>query len=387
MKNPSPYASCPGLSAGKLFRLRATDFLVGFFSSLLFSLLCLQVTTHLPAYQNANDRLSESRNDLSSLLVSAHLGERNENGTTKSEAELTREYVYSLTKGSLLHYGEDEKAGSSFYENIEPASSTNDALFQYYVSFKPANEASFLAIGESGAAAYQDLLKSSVVESYYEDGEYPYLTLSSSLALDQLFRMDEKGDGETIRAAIYANYLDLWNKSTQEFRKNYVPYIKEAKVFDSRYANLAAQVTLILYLGTAIGLFLTEWILPLFFHRRATLPGFFQSAYHVDKEGNDPGFGNLSARFALSLIKIPLLAFLASFALLQLSAFEILASASLGAFPLWIFLILSVVYLVAEWVPLLLKKNLTLSLLVSRTQIKDGKDLEKKEAEEKAESE
>ena len=387
MKNPSPYASSPELGSGKQFRLRATDFLFSFLSTVLFSLLALQVATHLPVYQKTNASLNQSREALSSLIVSAHLGERKENGTMRTEADLSKEYVYSLAKGSLLHYGETDKASASFYEEIEPASPTHDALYQYYVDFKVAKASSFSPASESGKEAYASLLLSPSVTSFYEEGDYPYLTLSACLSLDELFRVQSSAEGAAIRAALYANYLSLWSASLKEFRGAYSPYLEEGKVFNLHYKNLATQVTLAFYVGAAFGLFLCEWALPLFFKRRSSLPGYFQSAYYVDQEGNDPSLGNLSLRFAFSLLKAPLLGFLASFALLQISALEILSFASFGAFPLWIFLILSLVSFLAEWAPLLLKKGRPLSLLVSKTYLRYGKEIEDQAKIEKAESE
>ena len=295
---------------GKRLSLFLLDFLIASAGSCFLSLLGTPIAQSFPSVRQEISSLASTQKEMGKIIEESHLNSFTKEGSLQSLSDLANAHLLSLTKASLLEGGLTEQDLSSLYDSVIPAGESNDRVFQYLVSFKPARLSSFDEAGEYGENAYRSLLFSSEDLSFVPDG-YPFLTFDCAQTIDEGIRDESYQKGAQMKESFLTLYVTLLNDCAEELASHYLPYAELSGLQKKMTIFLERASALTTLACSLLSLLVFEFIIPLC-SEGETLGAKALKLRFADQNGQAPRAGALAKLFSPSLLLFSLVAFLPS---------------------------------------------------------------------------
>ena len=296
---------------GKRLSLFLLDFLIASAGSCFLSLLGTPIAQSFPSVRQEISSLANVQKDMGTIIEASYLNTFTEGGGLSSFNDLANEHLLSLTKASLLEGGLPENDLASLYDSVIPANESNDRVFQYLASFKPARLSSYDEPGDYGENAYRSRLFSSKDVSFVSDG-YPFFDLECAKTIDEGIRDESYQKGAKAKEAFLHLYVALLSDCAKDLSTHYLPYVELLGKQQRIAASIERALTLSVLACSFLSLVAFQLVIPLCADGR-TLGARALKLRFVPQNGNTPRIGDLLTLFLPSLLLLPLVALLPSF--------------------------------------------------------------------------
>lgn len=217
----------------------------------------------LPSFNETVSAITENAEAKVEIIEESHLGVQKENGDFYTVSELANEYLYSLTKTSLLRYGRQESDLSSIYLEVGEISLHSDRLGYYYSEFKPNHMDGYFDLGIFGKDQYLSILILEN-ESLYNDEVYPLLTEEAAAQIDEAIRNEDYALGGVKKTAILNRYERLLQDACEELESMYQPYLQAHATYQTAYQSFLIYQYSVILISALIGVIVCYMVLPLF---------------------------------------------------------------------------------------------------------------------------
>lgn len=380
MEEESFYKSSTPLKMSRKLGTYTLDFFILFICCILLFGLGDLIGNSTGYVNNTKEELQTKQNELYSLVIESKLDEMSlESGNLKGASTLSIEYVYCSTLAALKNNGVEDISETTYtnYYQIEPAI---DNAYYFFTVFKKDKQSSFKDDDEDksnyGVSYYKSLLVSKTSSSYFEDGDYPYLTLVSAKKVDSYLRDDNYTSGKEIYDSLLAGYQEILLSSQEEYKSYYIPYIEVNEEFNKLSNNIYKVKMIELGLSYILSVFICFFIIPLCFKNGKTVSYRFMQIGVNRTDGFKVKWNNLLIKTLVNLVEYACLIPLTSLVVYSSQAISLFDySISIG-FNFLIVVLISLLFMLFAFIFCFInrKTKQSISEFFSRMVVKDGRE-------------
>lgn len=359
------------------------DILILFiFSVVLFS-ASDAILSVMPSYKTIQNEAGKRQENLYGIVAASKLSEYEEGRLSTPEA-CAEKYLKASVLATLMEVKPEAEISKKIYDGVEPITEETDGLFYYFTEFKTTNNLLFNeeSRNNTGIEYYHREILGEKGLLYFDCSEdYPRLTASSALAIDQYY-LSASAEGEKIYEDVIKLYSDGNRKARADLEENYLPYLSEYAAFASCRDSLLEMRGIAILVSYVVSVLLVYLLFPLLFHDGKTISYRILDIGVTDLEGRVPGIGNHLLRNVFALLENMFLPFFLALLFFGGEGIYFMDINILGFFNLFVGMVFGIVFLVlSSLFDLWTRKGVhqTLVELLSLIVVRDGKEFKARE--------
>lgn len=381
MRKESFYKNSLVLNPGRKLLAGLLDFFVAFILSCVLFFIAEGIGNHTPITSEAKTNLASSQSHLFSLVTDAKLDEKDlTTGYLKGSSVISKRYMTMSVLAALKRSGETD-ISTTTYAGYNPITPETDNSYYYYVTFKTSASSSFASDDSSlslqGKEEYKSKLFSLTSASYFETGDYPYLSSDTAKLIDSYFRDSYYAKGKAAYDSIYGGYKEMLDAGVKEYQTYYEPYKSEYASYIS-YRNTIYNAKLVeVSLSYALSIIVCFLIVPLSIDRGRTVSYLVMSIGVTDREGLSPKAKSIVIKSLVNVLEYPLIMPITVFVLFSTDSLNGLMTYSLlGSFSLMSVGLFSLVFILLGWLFCFVNRQSkqSISEFLSGLVVKDGRE-------------
>lgn len=359
------------------------DILILFiFSVVLFS-ASDAILSVMPSYKTIQNEAGKRQENLYDIVAASKLSEY-DGGRLSTPEACAEKYLKASVLATLMEVKPEAEISKKIYDGVEPITEETDGLFYYFTEFKTTNNLLFNeeSRNNTGIEYYHREILGEKDLLYFDCSEdYPRLTASSALAIDQYY-LSASAEGEKIYEDVIKLYSDGNRKARADLEENYLPYLSEYDAFVSCRDSLLEMRGIAILVSYVVSVLLVYLLFPLLFHDGKTISYRILDIGVTDLEGRVPGIGNHLLRNVFALLENMFLPFFLALLFFGGEGIYFMDINILGFFNLFVGMVFGIVFLVlSSLFDLWTRKGVhqTLVELLSLIVVRDGKEFKARE--------
>ncbi len=359
------------------------DILILFiFSVVLFS-ASDAILSVMPSYKTIQNEAGRRQENLYGIVAASKLSEY-DGGRLSTPEACAEKYLKASVLATLMEVKPEAEISKKIYDGVEPITEETDGLFYYFTEFKTTNNLLFNeeSRNNTGIEYYHREILGEKGLRYFDCWEdYPRLTASSALAIDQYY-LSASAEGEKIYEDVIKLYSDGNRKARADLEENYLPYLSEYDAFVSCRDSLLEMRGIAILVSYVVSVLLVYLLFPLLFHDGKTISYRILDIGVTDLEGRVPGIGNHLLRNVFALLENMFLPFFLALLFFGGEGIYFMDINILGFFNLFVGMVFGIVFLVlSSLFDLWTRKGVhqTLVELLSLIVVRDGKEFKARE--------
>ncbi len=313
MKKKSIYITACVCKPFKKLGAYFLDLLLSFIIGLLFFAIFEGVMNATPLIKNKKSEINSITYSMYDMVISSGLGKDNGNDVLISQNQYVLEYIRGTTLKSLKQNSISDISIET-YKDVTQIDESNDGVFIYYTKFKVTNNDDFgiNSQADCGLEYYKNkFMSTNSITTYFEDGDYPYLTLDTAKDIDEYLRNSSYSVGKEKYDKLDSSYRAMLEKGIYDIQHNYRPYLKLNDEYNKKTSSLYSIKNVEIVIVYFLSLFIVYLFFPIIFHNGQTLSFKILKLAVVTKDDFEPTWtNNLIHYFVIcieSLIIIPLI--------------------------------------------------------------------------------
>lgn len=313
MKTKSLYSTACVCKPFKKLGAYFFDLLTSFIIGLLLFAIFEGIMNATPLVKDKKTEINSITYSMHDLVISSGLGKDNSNDVLISQNQYVLNYIKGATLKSL-NRNSVENISNETYKDVIEIDDSNDGVFNYYTKFKVNNidDYGINARENSGLVYYKNQLNNNnSITSYFEDEDYPYLTIETAKNIDEYLRNNSYAIGKEMYDKLDASYRTLLENGIYDIQHNYRPYLNLNEIYNDKTSSLYSIKNIEIVIVYFLSLFIVYLLFPIIFHNGQTLSFKIFKFVVVSKDDYEPTWVNYLMRYLIicleSLIIIPLI--------------------------------------------------------------------------------